>query len=175
MKYCNNNTYVGMNVRQTSAELSTSLNVLIKPLFRSPFRRFSLPFCLTAYEWGLCKSKFRAGYLVYKCYFTSIERCQIGKYVQGVDFLFPPSVVVKISWWHYFLTHPRTQPTKYTCNKIIMQLQFHRDDVIFFTRHSSKQKYTSVQLSKKGDMHLHNSSLRDDIILTFTSSVRNDQ
>ena len=33
---------------------------------------------------------------------TSIERLENGEHIQGVSFIFPPTVAVKISQWHYF-------------------------------------------------------------------------
>ena len=33
---------------------------------------------------------------------TSIERRENGEHIQGKGFIFPPTVAVKISQWHYF-------------------------------------------------------------------------
>ena len=36
---------------------------------------------------------------------TSIERWESGEHIQGVGFIFPPTVAVKNNQWHYFWSH----------------------------------------------------------------------
>ena len=40
---------------------------------------------------------------------TSIEKWENGEHIQGVGFVFPPTVAMKISQLHYFWSHPRSK------------------------------------------------------------------
>ena len=96
-----NSMYVSINVHwYPSVESSTSLNV-------SPDFTLSQPYCLTTYEQVLCKCKFWVNYCVYM-YSLLIESYDNGEHMQGLNFVFPLTIVLNNCQWRYFWSHHHT-------------------------------------------------------------------
>ena len=101
---------------------------------------------------------------------TSIERCENGEHILGVDFVFLLAFAVKISRWHYFCSHPRTDLKKKCLDKKFISHRTQKEDhKKWFSRPIIAECRSEVLQKGEHSAFNYNLSLRSFLICLFLS------